>query len=196
MMRAAAVLLLLAGAAAQRRAALPLDPAAAAPACSTLRERAAPEADRAATPTRKADAWHAIVVSGTLAIQSFAPHGDRPREALEPERVCGDVAIQQLRVGGASRPQTTSSMLGETSRSRKMPGVSHRARLLTRWRRSESTLRRRRPEGTGELPHRVACETRCCSSNTPSSVTPALGRGDYAGGRTGRRLRASRHAGL
>ena len=101
MMRAAAVLLLVAGAAAQEACRFcPLDPAVAAPACSTSVSGCT--GSRRAASDAEADAIkHCTVISGTLTIQSFTLTATGLAKLSNLERVCGDVAIQQLRVGGA-----------------------------------------------------------------------------------------------
>ena len=96
------MLLLLAGAAAQEACRFcPLDPAVAAPACSTSvsgctgSRRAASDAEATRLRAR------CTVISGTLTIQSFTLTATGLAKLSNLTRVCGDVAIQQLRVGGA-----------------------------------------------------------------------------------------------
>ena len=104
MMRAAAVLLLVAGAAAQEACRFcPLDATAAAPSCS-----AAPATSSCTDVAIQSDAnaqafldAGCTVVGGTLAIQSFSLTATGLEKLSNLERVCGDVAIQELRVGGA-----------------------------------------------------------------------------------------------
>jgi hypothetical protein len=95
------VLLLVAGAAAQEACRFcPLDPAVAAPACSTSVSGCT--GSRRAASDAEADAIkHCTVISGTLTIQSFSLTATGLAKLSNLERVCGDVAIQQLRVGGA-----------------------------------------------------------------------------------------------
>ena len=103
-MRTAAVLLLAAGAAAQEACRFcPLDATAAAPSCS-----AAPATSSCTDVAIQSDAnaqafldAGCTVVGGTLAIQSFSLTATGLEKLLNLERVCGDVAIQELRVGGA-----------------------------------------------------------------------------------------------
>ena len=164
MMRAAASL---SRDAAQRRAASALDPAVAAPACSTS-VSGCTEADaqhRTRKPTRQAPHRHQRYVDHS----ELHAHGVRPASSRTRARLRRRRHPAAPRWRSPHRPRQLEHV-GETSdRGNARQRQSVDSSSLAAWKSPPAAA----PEGKKNY-HSSRRQTRCCSSNTPSSVTPAL----------------------
>ena len=176
----------------------PLDPAVAAPACSTSVSGCT--GSRRAASDAEADAIkHCTVISGTLTIQSFTLTATGLEKLLNLERVCGDVAIQELRVGGALTGLDSLEYVGGNLTMGKMPGTAGSDDYLT----SLDALSSLRYVG-GALKVKKNCHIESLANSVLHGFEhavigdPGASVVEYYVERLGlcRRLRASRHAGL
>ena len=155
------MLLLVAGAAAQEACRFcPLDPAVAAPACSTSVSGCTGWVIDAPRSDGEADAIkHCTVISGTLTIQSFTLTASGLAKLSNLDASTRRRLPAAPRWRSFHRPRQPRVCWGKLHDQGKCLGHHQRPTISRRWRRWETTLRRRRHPGRSEPIHRVACDT-------------------------------------